>query len=203
ESHFVDEKISSRICRKEIKECNFPDNKFDIITMWHTLEHFKEPRDYLLEIKRILKRKGILVIALPNFDSLQAKLTKGNWFHLDVPRHLIHFTPRTLIACLESSGFSVLKISHFPLVYSIFGSIQSIINIFSGKKNMLFDLLNSKIKFRDIRNREIGLRDLLIMSLLIIPVSVIAIPFLFLEYLLKRGGVITLRAALRNPYKGD
>ncbi|MEW6086694.1 MAG: class I SAM-dependent methyltransferase [bacterium] len=190
ESHFISDGISARICKKDLIKCKFPDNKFDIITMWHTLEHFAGPKVYLSEAKRSLKSGGFLIAEIPNFGSFQSCLTRHNWFHLDVPRHLVHYDPKTVSSLLNSTGFSVLKISHFSFIYGLFGFIQSIINVFTTRKNLLFDLLNGKLKF----SRHI-LKDLLITFGVIVPVSLAGVPIVFLESSLKRGGVITVYAS--------
>lgn len=189
ESHFINDEISAKICKKDLMECKFPDNKFDIITMWHTLEHFARPLDYLTEAKRSLKDGGSLIIEIPNFRSFQSRLTKANWFHLDAPRHLVHYDPKTVGSLLGSAGFSVLKISHFSFVYGLFGFVQSVINVFTKRKNILFDLLNGKS-----RSSDIILKDLIITLILIVPVSLIGVPITFLETLFKRGGIITIYA---------
>ncbi len=186
DSHFADD---SRICRKDLEDCEFSDKSFDVITMWHALEHFIEPEKYLAEAKRILKDGGFLIIEIPNFYSWQSKLTKHDWFHLDVPRHLVHYESKTLVNFLEKSGFSVFKISHFSFAYSIFGFIQSVINIFIKRKNLLFDILNGKACL----NFAVW-RDLIITFLLIIPVSILAIPTAILESIFKKGGIITVFA---------
>lgn len=189
ESHFISKVISARICKKDLPECKYPDNKFDIITMWHTLEHFARPLAYLSEAKRSLKGGGFLIAEIPNFRSFQSSLTRDNWFHLDVPRHLAHYDPATVSSILNSAGFSVLRISHFSFIYSLFGFIQSVINVFTERKNLFFDLLNGKIRIS-----EPGLKDLMITFILILPVSLLGVPFVFLESLFKRGGVITIYA---------
>lgn len=189
ETHFTNPKIIPKICRKELTNCGFPNESFVIITMWHALEHFAETEKYLAEANRILKDGGVLIIEVPNFNSWGARLTKNNWFHLDVPRHLFHFTSETLGNLLDRGGFEVLKFSYSSSIYAIFGFVQSAINIFTKRKNLLFDLLNEKANL----NAEIW-RDLMITSALAIPVSILAIPFVFLETFLAKSGVITVLA---------
>lgn len=191
EAHFSDSVLLSKICKKELPECGFEQSRFDIITMWHTLEHFLKPFDYLLEAKKILKDEGFLIIEIPNFESWQSRFSKGNWFHLDVPRHLAHYVPESISAFLNLAGFSVLKISHFSFIYGIFGFFQSVINIFTSRKNLFFDLLNGKIKAKDFKN---NIKDCLVDSALAIPVFLIAIFFVLLESLSGKGGVITIYA---------
>lgn len=68
----------------------------DVVTMWHTLEHFYDPGKYLESAYRILKSKGLLVVALPNHRSYDAAYYGASWAAWDVPRHLWHFNPETI-----------------------------------------------------------------------------------------------------------
>ena len=69
---------------------------FDAITLWHVFEHVEDPRGLLLRIRGLLAPDGVLIIAVPDQGSLQARLFGRHWFHLDVPRHLWHFSARGL-----------------------------------------------------------------------------------------------------------
>lgn len=80
---------------------------FDVVTMWHSLEHVHAPVEVLREVHRLLAPGGKLVIAVPNIDSLPFRWFGQSWFGLDLPRHLIHFTPWTLQLMLERAGFRV------------------------------------------------------------------------------------------------
>lgn len=78
---------------------------FDVITMWHSLEHVHRPREVLREAHALLAPGGKLLVAVPNIDSLAFRWFGRNWFALDLPRHLTHFTPWTLPLMLERAGF--------------------------------------------------------------------------------------------------
>ncbi|WP_293875416.1 class I SAM-dependent methyltransferase [Flavobacterium sp.] len=67
-------------------------HSFDIITMWHVLEHVPNLNDYLLELKRLLKPNGVIFIAVPNFKSFDATYYGKFWAAYDVPRHIWHFS---------------------------------------------------------------------------------------------------------------
>lgn len=75
---------------KEIER--IPDGTFDVITMWHVLEHVDDLRWQVLQLNRLLKEGGRLVIALPNFRSYDAGYYQDKWAAYDVPRHLNHFS---------------------------------------------------------------------------------------------------------------
>lgn len=92
-----------------LEEAAYPVASFDAVTMWDVLEHVHDPGQTLTEIHRILQTDGIVVIRVPNLASWDATLFGAQWAGLDAPRHLYIFTPETLSALLEKSGFQVLE----------------------------------------------------------------------------------------------
>lgn len=80
---------------------------FEVVTMWHSLEHVHDPLAILAEAYRLLTPGGKLIVACPNIDSWPFRWFGPAWFGLDLPRHLVHFTPKTLTDAMESSGFRV------------------------------------------------------------------------------------------------
>jgi SAM-dependent methyltransferase len=78
---------------------------FDVVTMWHSLEHVHNPSAILREAYRLLVPGGKLIVATPNIESLPFRVFGRSWFGLDLPRHLTHFCPRTLGAMLQAAGF--------------------------------------------------------------------------------------------------
>ena len=81
------------------------DKEFDIVTLWHVMEHIQTLDRFWDELYRIIDDSGIAVIALPNCKSYDAKIYKENWAAYDVPRHLWHFTPMTIMRWGEKHGF--------------------------------------------------------------------------------------------------
>ena len=88
-----------------LEDANYSDNFFDIILMNQVLEHVPDPKKTLLECSRILKNDGKLIVAVPNYSSLSSKIFGKYWYHLDIPRHLYHFTPKTIKELLNSANF--------------------------------------------------------------------------------------------------
>jgi len=80
---------------------------FDIVTMWHSLEHVHQPLAVLREARRVLVPGGRIFVAVPNIESLPFYLFSRCWYGLDLPRHLTHFAPKTLRTMLETAGFRV------------------------------------------------------------------------------------------------
>lgn len=107
-----------------ITESPFSDNFFDVITAWSCLEHVGNPSQVLLKISKILKNDGLCVISTPNFDSLNARLFKDKWYHLDCPRHLYLYTPKTIVNLLEKTGFVVTEMAYEKSSKGLLGSLQ-------------------------------------------------------------------------------
>ncbi|MFD1292866.1 class I SAM-dependent methyltransferase [Lutibacter holmesii] len=70
--------------------------KFDVITLWHVLEHVPDLNSYIFKLKSLLKPNGVLVVAVPNYKSFDATYYKQFWAAFDVPRHLWHFSKKSI-----------------------------------------------------------------------------------------------------------
>jgi SAM-dependent methyltransferase len=90
-------------------------NFFDCITLWHVMEHFHDPFKYVNEIKRLLKREGKCIIALPNCGSYDADSYGPQWAGYDVPRHLWHFTPESFRFLCNKTGLKLISENPLPL----------------------------------------------------------------------------------------
>ncbi len=77
---------------------------FEVVTMWHSIEHVHEPLEILREAYRLLVPGGKVIIACPNIESWAFRRFGVNWFGLDLPRHLTHFSPESLTAILQTAG---------------------------------------------------------------------------------------------------
>lgn len=93
----------------DVLSLNLPENYFDVITLWHVLEHLAKPQDTLRKVNKLLKDDGILIIESPNFSSIQSKFFKSRWFPLELPRHIYHFSPKTVGKLLETVNFEIFK----------------------------------------------------------------------------------------------
>ncbi len=96
-----------------------------MVTLWHVLEHLDDPVAALATIGSWLRPQGGLLVGVPNLASLQARLGGDRWFHLDVPRHRLHFTAPGLRALLGRQGFTVLGVRHLLLEHNPFGMWQT------------------------------------------------------------------------------
>lgn len=118
--------------------------KFDVITMWHVLEHLHHPVETLTRLKKMLTPEGVLIVAVPNFSSWQSTIFKGAWFHLDPPRHLLQFEPETLSDCLSRAGLSTIGEVKFLPEYGSSGWIQSALNRVLPHNNYLYELVKDR-----------------------------------------------------------
>lgn len=103
----------------------FRDGTVDVATAWHVLEHLASPGVALAALFDIVRPGGVLACEVPNFASWQARAWGPSWFHLDAPRHLVHFTPDSLERLVETSGFRVERVRTFSLALGPFGMLQS------------------------------------------------------------------------------
>jgi 2-polyprenyl-3-methyl-5-hydroxy-6-metoxy-1,4-benzoquinol methylase len=133
-----------------VKELPFEPGSFDVITIYHSLEHLTSPRDTLTQLHRLLRPGGFLVVEVPNVGSWYARAFRDSWFHLDVPRHLYHFTPKTLRNLLEVSGFEIERARTVNLQYDSFGSVQSLLNRLLRRKNLLNNYNTGEVTLRDL-----------------------------------------------------
>ncbi len=81
--------------------------EFDVITLWHVLEHLYNLDEYMSQIKASLKDDGTLIIAVPNKDSFDGHYYEEDWAGLDVPRHLWHFTPVSMQVLTKKHGWEI------------------------------------------------------------------------------------------------
>lgn len=111
------------------------DDKYDIITCWHSLEHVHEPWVYLEKIKTQLNSDGVLIVALPNYESTDAKKYGAKWAAYDAPRHLYHFTPTSMDKIMFANEFLITGIHRMPFdafYVSILSSLHGGKSTFTG-----------------------------------------------------------------------
>jgi len=117
---------------------------FDCVTFWHSLEHMRDPRAVISKVRNLVADDGFLFIAVPDFGGLQSKTFKSRWLHLDVPRHLYHFTASSIDKMLQQSEFTPLAQWHQEIEYDLMGWSQSALNVMLPTQNVFFDLLTRK-----------------------------------------------------------
>jgi 2-polyprenyl-3-methyl-5-hydroxy-6-metoxy-1,4-benzoquinol methylase len=120
---------------------------FDAVTLWHVLEHLPRPQETLAIIGHLLKPGGYLFLSLPNIESVQSRLFRGQWLHLDPPKHLFFLGPAELEAVLHQSGYELIERRFFSLEHNPFGMQQSILNTLLGKREVLFEALKGNEEY--------------------------------------------------------
>ena len=163
---------------------------FDVITMWHVLEHLPDPRAALGRAAGLLRPGGTLIGSVPNNDSLQARLGGDAWLHLDIPRHIYHFTPGSLSRLVERAGLGVERIGHFYPEMEILGVIQTILNRLGVEPDLLYRFAK--------RDRTVMLRPEVFLSVVVATAMLpLALSWTVLAPLLRTGASIQLVA--RRP----
>ncbi|WMJ71990.1 class I SAM-dependent methyltransferase [Cytophagaceae bacterium ABcell3] len=95
-----------------------PNRSYEIITLWHVLEHIHELKKSMAKVKSLLADQGTLIVAVPNCQSYDAKVYKEKWAAYDVPRHLYHFVPESMEYLMKSEGLEITDIK--PMYFDSF-----------------------------------------------------------------------------------
>ena len=116
-----------------LEEAHFPAESFDVVTLFHVMEHVTNPRLVLAQVSRVLKPNGVAILQVPNIESWQFKIFGARWYGLDIPRHVIDYSRNSMLKLLADSGFVVNRIRHFnlrdngpALVSSVFPSLDPV-----------------------------------------------------------------------------
>jgi 2-polyprenyl-3-methyl-5-hydroxy-6-metoxy-1,4-benzoquinol methylase len=168
-----------------IEEAEFGPGAFDAVTAWHVLEHLDDPGAALARSASWLAPRGSLLVGVPNIASWQARIGGPRWFHLDVPRHRVHFSPRGLEALLAAHGFAIVHTHHLLLEHNPFGMWQSLVNRMTQHPSYLYNALK--------RNAPLRSRDLAVTALAL-AVAPLAVALEALAGLKRRGGTIAVVA---------
>lgn len=125
-AEYVREAYGLNVFTGIVQDAGFEDEFFDVIILSHVVEHLSDPKTTLIEVNRILKKDGTLVISTPNADSFEAKHFKKYWIGWDLPRHFYHFTPNTITTLLNKIGFNVMGIKYDNNPNNILSSLKYI-----------------------------------------------------------------------------
>lgn len=132
---------------------DLPPDTFDAITMWHVLEHVHELHKYIEKFAEIIKPAGRLIIAVPNHCSYDAKEYKQCWAAYDVPRHLYHFSPKSVQVLMEQKGFMLEAVK--PMWFDSFYVSMLSEKYKTGKGNFLRALGNGLVSnFKALSNTK-------------------------------------------------
>lgn len=113
-------------------DANYPKDFFDIVTLWDVLEHISDPLRTLREIRRILKPGGILIMCVPDPESITGRWFGPNWIGLDAPRHLHDFPKSTLVKRLQLENFRNVTTTYLSSDHYIFMGSLAIASYTTG-----------------------------------------------------------------------
>lgn len=162
---------------------------FDLIILHQALEHLPDPRGVLRHCHRLLRPGGHLVVAVPNLDSWQARWAGGHWLHLDVPRHLNHFTPASLRRVLEGAGLKWERARYVSWEYDPFGWVEGVLNRLGFPPNTLLRLVQGDPRLRVAS--PVGVAALLLAAALAVPAVVVSV----LSWLCAHGAIMEVHAS--------
>jgi SAM-dependent methyltransferase len=159
------------------------------IVFWHSLEHLPNAGEAIEQAVSLLTSKGVLVIAVPNTDSLQAHLFGDRWLALDLPRHLVHLPSRALVARLTSVGLEVERVSYWRGGQVLFGWLHGLVGRLPGSPD-LYDAIRRPEARREPRSvwaRLLALGTAVLLTPLAVVLSVV-------EVSAGRGGTVYVEA---------
>lgn len=141
---FSRNKLGLTIYDKDFLEIASKNMHFDIVSLWHVLEHVADPESYIEKAWKTLNNNGKLIIEVPNFNSWTRKLAGPYWLGLDLKNHFYFFTPQSLTLLLEKYRFKINTIHTYSLEYSTFISVQSIISRITKTDQQIYESLQGK-----------------------------------------------------------
>jgi SAM-dependent methyltransferase len=159
------------------------------VVFWHSLEHLSRPGQAIRDAARLLPRGGVIVIAVPNSDSLQAAVFGDRWLALDLPRHLVHLSQKSLVSRLEAYGFRVERASQVRGGQIVIGWLDGLVGSLPGGLD-LYQALREPQARRVALTRAQRLASLAA-ALVLLPLAVAGAA---LEIALRRSGTVYVEA---------
>lgn len=153
----------------EIQEGQFGEGTLDLVTLWHVVEHLRDPAGDMRRISTMMGKKGLVAVSTPNVESVQARVFRERWFHLDPPRHLYLFSPETLFRLMAQAGFRMVYLNHFSLEQNPYGWVQSALNRMAFPEGALYSFLKSRPGRKRLENSSLLAKMLLLSAALLLP----------------------------------
>jgi len=122
---FGKEKLKLKIHTGTLESAKYPSDYFDAVTLWHCLEHVYSPMNTLKEVYRILKKDGMVIIGTPNIATIENLIFGEWWWAWEVPRHLYHFSKKSIVQFLTKNKFSNIRVEYPPCTNNIIMSLQN------------------------------------------------------------------------------
>lgn len=156
----------------DLLSVDLPEGAFDLILMWHVLEHMDDPGAVMSRLCRLLSPEGFMILAVPNFSSMEAGIFKEAWFHLDIPWHKYHFNERSLHYLVERNHLRIIKSSTLCFEQGPYGLLQNFFNSMGLPKNEFYEALKGNTRKK--RGRSLVIQ-LFVVLFLFIPCSFISL----------------------------
>ena len=170
------------------------DGNWSAVIFWHSLEHLREPVRALRHAATLAAPGGVLVVAVPNAASLQARTFGDRWLHLDVPRHLVHISPPALVSAIEAAGFRVMRVSYLRGGQVVFGWLHGLVGKFFPGHPDLYDAIR-RSEARQAAQSPLFRLYTLAAAVITLPAALVATGF---EVAARAGGTIYVEAR-REP----
>ena len=177
--------------REDVREADITEleGHFAAIVFWHSLEHLPSPGASIDHAARLLMPRGALFVAVPNGASLQARVFGDRWFHLDLPRHLVHLSTRALTGRMRALGLTVTRVSHWRGGQMLFGWLHGLVGTLPGEPDLYDAIRRPEARSRPLSHRRRALA--LAAAAALFPIAAAATA---LEVAVRRGGTVHVEA---------
>jgi SAM-dependent methyltransferase len=177
--------------RADVREADISEleEEWSAIVFWHALEHLPAPGQAIDRAAAQLRRGGLLIVTVPNTASWQAWMFGDRWFHLDLPRHLVHLSGPALVARMLSLGLTVTRVSHWRGGQALFGWLHGLVGALPGRPDLYDAIRRPEARSRPMPRQ----RRLLALGAgtALFPVAALATA---LEVAARRGGTVYVEA---------
>jgi SAM-dependent methyltransferase len=165
------------------------DGAWAAVVFWHSLEHLPRPGAALQHACGLLADRGRLVVAVPDAGSVQARAFGEHWFHVDLPRHLVHLPAATLLTDLRRAGLRVERISRLRGGQTLFGWLHGIVRLLPGAPNLYDAIRQPAARAVPLTARRRAL--VLAAAVVLLPLAAVAA---VLELATRSGGTVYVEA---------
>lgn len=183
--------LERRSTRPDVRETPLEEigGEWAAVVLWHSLEHLRAPGEALRHAARLLAPRGVLIVAMPNAGSVQARVFGDRWFALDLPRHLLHLPASALLERLDELGLARERVSFVRGGQSVFGWLHGLVGSLPGRPD-LYDA----VRRPEARSKPLGPGQraaTLAAACALLPAAALAAA---LEALARRGGTVYVEA---------
>ncbi len=164
----------------ELVDMRLPAASFDVVTIFHVLEHLTDPAAYLAKARELLRPGGLLVVEVPDHSGAGFRLLGVRHLCVDYPNHLFFFTPEPLERLLAQAGFRVEETTRFSLEYSPFTTLQNVLNLLPGEPNRFYRALMGNTDGKRLRGEPYTWLHVFLAGMLGLPALLVSLSSLFL-----------------------